>query len=98
MLLVPECVEIQAGPRPKATPDAVVVGREGWLKRIVPEGMTVYGLSENFRRRIRIPSSIVRTMNQELKRHALKMRVFASVDILLHPLLAILTTVDDNTT
>ena len=47
-----------------------------WLEKNVPEGLTVFTLTENHRRRMRTSNPMERAVQQEIKRRTQKVRVF----------------------
>lgn len=66
-----------------------------WLEENVPEGLAVFTLPENHRRRLRTSNPIERAVQQELKRRTAKVRVFPSEDSLLRLVSAILVEIDE---
>ena len=61
-----------------------------WLEQNVPEGLAVFTLPEHHRKRLRTSNPIERSVQQELKRRPLKVRVFPGEDALLRLVSAIL--------
>lgn len=47
-----------------------------WLEKAAPEGLAVFALPEHHRRRMRTSNPMERGVQQELKRHTIKVRVF----------------------
>ena len=66
-----------------------------WLEENVPEGLTVFSLPEEHRRRLRTSNPIERCIQQELKRRTRKIRVFPSEDSLLRLVTALLVEIDE---
>lgn len=50
-----------------------------WLEENLPEGLTVFALPEHHRRRLRTSNPIERSVQQELKRCTVKIRVFRPI-------------------
>lgn len=66
-----------------------------WLEHNVPEGLTVFSLPEAHQRRMRTSNPIERSIQQEIKRRTVKVRVFPSEDSLLRLVSAILVEIDE---
>jgi putative transposase len=66
-----------------------------WLEKNVPEGLAVFTLPEQHRRRLRTSNPMERAVQQELKRRTAKVRVFPSEDSLLRLVSAILVEIDE---
>ena len=66
-----------------------------WLEQNVPEGLAVFSLPEAHQRRMRTSNPIERSIQQEIKRHTVKVRVFPSEDSLLRLVSAILVEIDE---
>jgi len=66
-----------------------------WLEQNVPQGLAVFTLPEDHRRRLRTSNPIERSIQQELKRRTVKIRVFPSEDALLRLATAILVEIDE---
>jgi transposase-like protein len=66
-----------------------------WLAEAVPEGLTVFGLPEAHRQRMRTSNSIERSIQQELKRRTQLVRVFPHRESLLRLASAILIEIDE---
>jgi transposase-like protein len=69
-----------------------------WLETNIPEGLAVFTLPENHRRRLRTSNLMERAIQQEIKRRTAKVRVFPSQDALLRLVSAILAEIDDDWT
>ena len=67
----------------------------GGVKWPVPEGLTVFTLPENHRRRMRTSNPMERAVQQEIKRRTQKVRVFPNED-LIRLVSAVLVEIDDN--
>jgi transposase-like protein len=67
-----------------------------WLEQNVPQGLAEFTLPEDHRRRLRTSNPIERSIQQELKRRTVKVRVFPSEDALLRLATAILIEIDEN--
>jgi putative transposase len=67
-----------------------------WLETNVPEGLTVFALSEHHRRRMRTSNPIERAVQQEIKRRTRKVRVFPNEDSLLRLVTAVLAEIDED--
>ena len=65
-----------------------------WLERNGPEGLAVFALPEQHRLKMRTSNPIERTVQQEIKRRTVKVRVFPSIDALLCLVSAILVEID----
>jgi transposase-like protein len=61
-----------------------------WLESAVPEGLTVFSLPDQHRRRMRTANPIERAIQQEIKRRTSKVRVFPNEAALLRLVTAIL--------
>ena len=66
-----------------------------WLESAVPEGLTVFSLPDQHRRRMRTANPIERTIQQEIKRRTSKVRVFPNEVSLLRLVTAILVEIDE---
>jgi transposase-like protein len=66
-----------------------------WLERNVPEGLAVFSLPEQHRPKMRTSNPIERTVQQEIKRRTVKVRVFPSIDALLRLVSAVLVAIDE---
>jgi transposase-like protein len=66
-----------------------------WLERNVPEGLAVFSLPEQHRPKMRTSNPIERTVQQEIKRRTVKVRVFPSIDALLRLVSAVLVEIDE---
>jgi len=66
-----------------------------WLEQNVPEGLAVFMLPEHHRKRLRTSNTIERSVQQELKRRTVKVRVFPSEDALLRLVTAVLVEIDE---
>lgn len=66
-----------------------------WLEENVPEGLAVYSLPEHHRRRMRTSNPMERSVQQELKRRTVKVRVFPNEDSLQRRVSAVLVEIDD---
>ena len=66
-----------------------------WLEQNVPEGLAVFTLPEHHRRRLRTSNPIERSVQQELKRRTVKVRVFPGEDALLRLVSAVLVEIDE---
>ena len=66
-----------------------------WLERNVPEGLAVFSLPEHHRLKMRTSNPIERTVQQEIKRRTVKVRVFPSTDALLRLVSAVLVEIDE---
>jgi putative transposase len=66
-----------------------------WLERNVPEGLAVFTLPEHHRLKMRTSNPIERTVQQEIKRRTVKVRVFPSTEALLRLVSAILVEIDE---
>ena len=66
-----------------------------WLEADVPEGLAVFKLPENHRKRMRTSNPIERSIQQELKRRTIKVRVFPNEASLLRLVTAILVEIDE---
>ena len=61
----------------------------------VPEGLAVFTLPEHHRKRLRTSNPIERSVQQELKRRTVKVRVFPSEDALLRLVSVVLVEIDE---
>ena len=66
-----------------------------WLEENVPEGLAVFTLPEHHRKRMRTSNPIERSVQQELKRRTVKVRVFPGEDALLRLVSAVLVEIDE---
>lgn len=66
-----------------------------WLEHNVPEGLAVFCLPESHQKRMRTSNPIERSIQQEVKRRTVKVRVFPSEDSLLRLVSAILVEIDE---
>ena len=66
-----------------------------WLEENVPEGLAVFTLPEHHRKRLRTSNPIERSVQQELKRRTVKVRVFPGEDALLRLVSAVLVEIDE---
>ena len=66
-----------------------------WLEESVPEGLAVLSLPEHHRRRLRTSNPMERAVQQELKRHTVKVRVFPNEASLERLVSAVLVEIDD---
>ncbi len=66
-----------------------------WLERNVPEGLAVFSLPEHHRLKMRTSNPIERTVQQEIKRRTVEVRVFPSIDALLRLVSAVLVEIDE---
>ena len=67
-----------------------------WLEKNMPEGLTVFTLPENHRRRMRTSNPMERAVQQEIKRRTQKVRVFPNEASLIRLVSAVLVEIDDN--
>ena len=67
-----------------------------WLEKNMPEGLTVFTLTENHRRRMRTSNPMERAVQQEIKRRTQKVRVFPNEASLIRLVSAVLVEIDDN--
>jgi len=67
-----------------------------WLESAVPEGLTVFSLPDQHRRRMRTANPIERAIQQEIKRRTSKVRVFPNEAALLRLVTAILVEIDED--
>ena len=70
-------------------------GLAKWLEENVPEGLAVFTLPEHHRKRLRTSNPIERSVQQELKRRTVKVRVFPGEDALLRLVSAVLVEIDE---
>ena len=68
---------------------------DAWLEKNVPEGLAVFTLPEHHRRRMRISNPMERSVQQELKRRTVKVRVFPGEDALLRLVSAVPVEIDE---
>ncbi len=66
-----------------------------WLEENAPEGLAVFTLPEHHRRRLRTSNPMERSVQQELKRRAAKVRVLPGDDALLRLVSAVLMEIDE---
>jgi transposase-like protein len=66
-----------------------------WLEQSVPEGLAVFSLPESHQKRMRTSNPIERSVQQEVKRRTVKVRVFPSEDSMLRLVSAILVEIDE---
>ena len=66
-----------------------------WLEQNVPEGLVIFSLPEHHRRRLRTSNPMERSVQQELKRRTVKVRVFPNEDALERLVSAVLVEIDD---
>jgi putative transposase len=66
-----------------------------WLEENVPEGLAVFTLPKHHRRRMRTSSPMERSVQQELKRRTVKLRVFPNEAALERLVGAVLVEIDD---
>lgn len=66
-----------------------------WLEENAPEGLAVFTLPEHHRRRLRTSNPMERSVQQELKRRTVKVRVFPNDDALLRLVSAVLVEIDE---
>jgi transposase-like protein len=66
-----------------------------WLEENVPEALAVFTLPENHRRRLRTSNPMERSVQQELKRRTVKVRVFPNEAALERLVSAVLVEIDD---
>jgi transposase-like protein len=66
-----------------------------WLAENVPEGLAVFTLPEHHRKRLRTSNPMERSIQQELKRRTIKVRVFPGEDALLRLVTAVLVEIDE---
>ena len=69
-----------------------------WMETAVPEGLAVFKLPEQHRRRLRTSNPIERSIQQEIKRRTRKIRVFPNEASLQRIVTAILVEIDDQWT
>ena len=85
-----ELKRLVAGYRDKAS------GLARWLETDVPEGLAVFKLPEKHQKRMRTSNPIERSIQQELKRRTIKVRVFPNEASLLRLVTAVLVEIDEN--
>ncbi|UOA34081.1 hypothetical protein DSM110093_03916 (plasmid) [Sulfitobacter sp. DSM 110093] len=66
-----------------------------WLEKNVPEGLTVFTLPKHHRRRMLTSNPMERSVQQELKRRTVKVRVFPNEVALERLVSAVLLEIDD---
>lgn len=66
-----------------------------WLAENVPEGLAVFSLPRHHHRRMRTSNPMERSVQQELKRRTVKVRVFPNEDSLVRLVSAVLVEIDD---
>lgn len=66
-----------------------------WLEENVPKGLAVLSLPEHNRRRMRTSNPMERSVQQELKRRTVRVRVFPGEDALLRLVSAVLVEIDE---
>jgi len=66
-----------------------------WLEETTPEGLAVFTLPENHRRRLRPSNPMERFVQQEIKRRTVKVRVFPGDDAPLRLVSAVLVEIDE---
>jgi transposase-like protein len=66
-----------------------------WLEKNVPEALAVFTLAEHHRKRLRTSNPIERSVQQELKRRTVKVRVFPGEYALLRLVSAVLVEIDE---
>ncbi len=66
-----------------------------WLEDAIPEGLTVFSLPERHRKRMRTSNPIERSIQQEIKRRTVKVRVFPNEASLERLVTAILVEIDE---
>jgi len=71
-------------------------GLAQWLETDVPEGLAVFRLPEKHQKRMRTSNPIERSIQQELKRRTVKVRVFPNEASLLRLVTAVLVEIDEN--
>ena len=76
-----------------ATPPAPKLA--AWLEENIPEGLAVFTLPEHHRKRLRTSNPMERSIQQELKRRTVKVRVFPGEDALLRLVSAVLVEIDE---
>lgn len=69
-----------------------------WMETAVPEGLAVFKLPEDHRRRMRTSNPIERSIQQEIKRRTRKIRVFPNEASLERLVTAVLVEIDDKWT
>jgi putative transposase len=70
-------------------------GLAQWLEHNIPEGLAVFSLPGQHRLKMRTSNPIERTVQQEIKRRTVKVRVFPSVEALLRLVSAVLVEIDE---
>ncbi len=71
-------------------------GLAAWLETDVPEGLAVFQLPAAHHKRMRTSNTIERSIQQELKRRTIKVRVFPNEASLLRLVTAVLVEIDEN--
>ena len=66
-----------------------------WLEDAIPEGLTVFSLPERHRKRMRTSNPMERSIQQEIKRRTVKVRVFPNEASLERLVTAILVEIDE---
>jgi transposase-like protein len=66
-----------------------------WLEENVPESLAVFSLPEHHRRRLRTSNPMERSVQQELKRRTVKVRIFPNEASLERLVSAVLVEIDD---
>jgi putative transposase len=66
-----------------------------WLEENMPEGLAVFSLPEHHRRRMRTSNPMERSVQQELKRRTVKVRVFPNEEALERLVTAVLVEIDE---
>ena len=66
-----------------------------WLEENAPEGLAVFTMPDHHRRRLRTSNPMERSVQQELKRRTVKVRVFPSDDALLRLVSAVPVEIDE---
>ncbi len=66
-----------------------------WLEENAPEDLAVFTLPEHHRRRLRTSNPMVRSVQLELKRRTIKVRIFPNDDALLRLISAVLVEIDE---
>jgi putative transposase len=66
-----------------------------WLEENAPEGLAVFTLPEHHRRRLRTSNPMERSVQLELKRRTIKVRIFPNDDALLRLISAVLVEIDE---
>ncbi len=66
-----------------------------WLETAIPEGLAVFSLPERHRKRMRTSNPMERSIQQEIKRRTVKVRVFPNEASLERLVTAILVEIDE---